>query len=199
MAALNLLGCVAFYWMTMPLTVEREGLPVRAARAGDPEAWDTLFRRYQLPLYIYVREQVRDEQTALDMVQEAFVNAVRHVGSLRDDGRFGSWLFGIAHQKCVQHWRRQRRWNDPLEGHADVLVEAGDDPAEVLVRKENEEQFRTALNTLSEPHRAVLLLHFLESFSLAEIAQIMDTGLGTVKSRMHYAKAALRRALETER
>jgi RNA polymerase sigma-70 factor (ECF subfamily) len=71
-----------------------------------PAAWDALFRRYQLPLYVYVFELVRDEQASLDLVQETFIAAVRHIGSLRDDGKFGSWLFGIAHQKVIQRWRK---------------------------------------------------------------------------------------------
>src|SRR5580698_4879866 len=91
----------------MPEVSAPEQLPVAEARAGEPAAWDALFRRYQLPLYVFVFELVRDEQAALDVVQETFIAAVRHIGSLREDGRFGSWLFGIAHQKCIQRWRKR--------------------------------------------------------------------------------------------
>src|SRR3954453_21194124 len=84
-------------------------LPVQEARAGKPDAWDALFRRYQLPLYVYVLELVHEEQTSLDIVQETFINAARHLGSLRDDQKFGSWLFGIAHQKCIQRWRKRSK------------------------------------------------------------------------------------------
>src|SRR6266700_2770950 len=94
---------------------EIEQLPVLQARAGDGAAWDALFRRYQLPLYVYIFELVRDEQTSLDIVQETFINAVRHLGTLRDDAKFGSWLFGIAHQKCIQRWRKRRGEETALE------------------------------------------------------------------------------------
>src|SRR5208283_3417942 len=93
----------------MLVVAEREQLPVEQARAGEPEAWDILFRRYQLPLYVYVFELVRSEQTSLDVVQETFIAAVRHIGGLREDETFGSWLFGIAHQKCIQRWRKHAR------------------------------------------------------------------------------------------
>src|ERR1051326_2274088 len=93
----------------MLAVAEREQLPVQEARAGDARAWDVLFKRYQLPLYVYIFELVRDEQTSLDIVQETFINAVRYLASLRDDAKFGSWLFGIAHQKCIQRWRKQAR------------------------------------------------------------------------------------------
>ena len=92
----------------MLVVSEREQLPVREARAGKPAAWDALFKRYQLPLYAYVFELVHHEQTSLDIVQETFINAARHLAGLRDDAKFGSWLFGIAHQKCIQHWRKRR-------------------------------------------------------------------------------------------
>src|SRR5271169_1884186 len=91
----------------MPVVAEREQLPVAQARAGEPAAWDTLFHRYQLPLYVYVFELVHNEQTSLDIVQETFIAAVRHIGGLREEGKFGSWLFGIAHQKCIQLWRKR--------------------------------------------------------------------------------------------
>lgn len=183
----------------MASDIEAEARLVARARAGQGEAWDGLFRRYQLPLYSYVYELVRDEQVALDVVQETFINGVRHVGRLRDNRRFGSWLFGIAHQKCLQHWRkRPGRW-EPLEGrdHEGELVgEVEASPDEWLVRREDEERFMVALRSLSSAHREVLLLHFLEGFSLQEIGEVVGVGLGTVKSRMHYAKLALRERLE---
>jgi len=173
-----------------------EQLPVSEARAGDPDAWNALLKRYQLPLYIYARKMVQNEQTSLDIVQETFINATRHIGKLLEDSKFGSWLFSIAHQKCIQHWRNQRpdQAFDEIENDAGFAVE--DDPHELLVRKEQEEQFMRSLNELAKPHRAVLLLHFVEDFSLEEISTITGTPLGTVKSRLHYARKSLKKILE---
>lgn len=180
----------------MPAVAEPEQSPVCAARRGDPDAWDALLRRHQLPLYAYVAELVRHEQTALDLVQETFIAAARHLGSLRDDAKFGSWLFGIAHQKVIQHWRKPVRDHAPVEEIAELLPADADDPRDWLIRREREEEFFARLAELPEPHRAVLLLHFLEDFSLDEIAAITSTPVGTVKSRLHYAKRALRKLLE---
>ena len=181
----------------MLAVAEDEQLPVAAARAGNSAAWDALFRRYQLPLYVYVYELLRQEQTALDVVQETFINAARHLGSLREDAKFGSWLFGIAHQKCQQHWRKPRR-TEPLDDRFSELPGEEPLPGELLIRAEQEEEFMSLLNQLTEVHRSVLLLHFLEDFSLEEIAGVTGVGLGTVKSRLHYAKKSLR-ALLAER
>jgi RNA polymerase sigma-70 factor (ECF subfamily) len=177
----------------MLVVAEHEQLPVREARAGDPAAWDALFRRYQLPLYVYVFELLHDQTAGLDVVQETFISAVRHLGSLREDAKFGSWLFSIAHQKCVQIWRKQGREREFAAEQAGAPVEYGDAPSDLLIRKEQEAAFMKLVAQLPLPQRSVLLLHFVEDFPLEEIARITETGLGTVKSRMHYAKKALRK------
>ncbi|MBL9136185.1 MAG: sigma-70 family RNA polymerase sigma factor [Verrucomicrobiales bacterium] len=172
-------------------------LPVPAARRGDPDAWDVLFRRYQLPLYTYAVDLLRDEHLALDVVQETFLKAFRHLDSLRDDARFGSWLFGIAHQNIVSHWRRLGRSpfsDDPVpESESSADPEPGFD----LIRVEEREAVLAAVDALPSAQRVVILLHFLEDFPLAEIAAITGTFVGTVKSRLHYGKAALRQRLST--
>ena len=180
----------------MLLVAEREQLPVSKAKAGDPAAWDELFKRYQLPLYAYVFELIHDEQSSLDIVQETFIGAARNIGGLRDDEKFGSWLFGIAHQKCVQRWRKRIREENTLQEMASASPELEDDPADLLIRKEQEAKFMELLNELPPPQRSVLLLHFLEDFSIEEISGITGAQLGTVKSRLHYAKRAIRKLLE---
>ncbi len=171
-----------------------EQLPVDQARAGQPAAWEALFRRYQLPLYVYVFELVRDEQAGLDIVQETFIAAVRHVRSLREDAKFGSWLFGIAHQKVIQRWRkRQEILFDEIPESPDEFEAAPDD---LLIRREQETEFMNRLEQLPPAQRSVLLLHFVEDFPLEEISRITETPLGTVKSRLHYAKKSLRKLLE---
>lgn len=171
-------------------------IQVQDARRGDADAWDALFRRYQLPLYAYVYEWVRQEQTTLDIIQETFINAVRHLGRLEDDRKFGSWLFSIAHQKCIQQWRQSGRQPAMLEiadADGEGPFREDDSPADLLIRREQEEAFMKLLSQLPVPQRSALILHFLEDFSLEEIAEITGAQLGTVKSRLHYAKKALRK------
>ncbi|HVU07678.1 MAG TPA: RNA polymerase sigma factor [Verrucomicrobiae bacterium] len=175
---------------------ESEQLPVQSARDGNPAAWNALFRRYQLPLYAYVFELVHNEQQALDLVQETFIAAVKHIGGLRDDEKFGSWLFGIAHQKIIQFWRKRGGKELLLDEIPESPDELENQPDEFLIRREQETEFMELLNQLPLPQRSVLLLHFVEDFSLAEIARITETQTGTVKSRLHYAKKSLRTLLE---
>jgi len=176
---------------------EHEQLPVAQARRGDPAAWDTLFRRYQLPLYVYVFELVREEQPALDIVQETFIAATRHLGSLREDHKFGSWLFGIGHQKCLQHWRKRKEIL--LDEIPEPPDEFEDSPQDRLIRREQEAEFMKLIAELAPAHRAVLLLFFVEDFSIEEIADVTGAQPGTVKSRLHYAKKSLRQLWEDKK
>lgn len=175
-----------------------EHLPVAEARAGAPEAWAALLARYRLPVYAFVFELIHDEQASLDLVQESFINAARHIGSLKQDAKFGSWLFNIAHQKVVQHWRKRRVDEIAIDPQDEDLPDPEPGPADLLIRQEQEAEFLRLLDELPAPHRAVLLLHFVEEFSLDEIARITDAQLGTVKSRLHYARKALKRLLEKQ-
>jgi RNA polymerase sigma-70 factor (ECF subfamily) len=172
-------------------------LPVAQARSGDAEAWDVLLRRFRLPLYAYAFEWVRQEQAALDIVQETFINAARHVASLRHDDRFGAWLFGIAHQKCLQHARR-RPDALPLDLERNEPPDTAPGPRQWLIRREQEAAFMKCLDRLALAHRTVLTLHFVEEFSLEEIAEITQTPVGTVKSRLHYARKAFKHIWEEQ-
>jgi RNA polymerase sigma-70 factor, ECF subfamily len=120
-------------------------------------------------------------------------------GGLRDDAKFGSWLFGIAHQKCVQRWRKHGGKEILFDEVPESPDEFENSPDDLLIRRESEAEFMNLLNQLSLPQRSVLLLLFVEDFSLEEIARITETQLGTVKSRLHYAKKSLRKLLEEKK
>ncbi|MGO8701524.1 MAG: RNA polymerase sigma factor [Limisphaerales bacterium] len=177
---------------------QQEELPVGEARQGEASAWEVLFKRYQMPLYTYVNELIHHEQASLDIVQESFISAARHIQRLREDQKFGSWLFGIAHQKCAHYWRKQRPETGPVKEGEEPRGEEADRPDEMLMRAEEEEKLMALLEKLPPQHRAALLLYFMEDFSIEDIAQITGTPTGTVKSRLHYAKGELREMLNKE-
>ncbi len=175
-----------------------------AARRHAPDAWDALLKRHQLPLYTYAAEILHDDTAAFDTVQETFAAAVRNISSLRDDAKFASWLFGIAHQKCLQHLRRVRRDDtlfvtDEDRPAVNRLDPDEPDPREMLLQREQAEVFFSLVEQLPAAQRSALLLHVLEDFSLEEIAGITSVPVGTVKSRLHHAKRALRQLVETTR
>jgi RNA polymerase sigma-70 factor (ECF subfamily) len=173
---------------------------VAAARRQEPAAWDRLLASYQAPLHAYVAELIRDPTAAQDLVQESFRRAVKHIAGLREEGRFGSWLFGIAHQQCLQYFRKDRRHRERFAESLEPLEEPVDegvaDPCSHLMRQEEAEAFFVLMERLPAAQRSVLLLHILEDFSLEEIAVIMAVPVGTVKSRLHHAKRAVRTLVE---
>jgi RNA polymerase sigma-70 factor (ECF subfamily) len=184
-----------------PFVASLDSELLNSARQNAPDAWDTLLKRHQLPLYTHAAELLRNDSAALDVVQETFAAAVRHIGSLRNDARFASWLFGIAHQKCVQHWRRTRRdeavFASSIDESANDLVDPdGMDPSALLLQREQTEEFFDLVECLPPAQRATLLLHVLEDFSLSEIGSITGVPVGTVKSRLHHARRALRKLVE---
>jgi RNA polymerase sigma-70 factor (ECF subfamily) len=197
---LNLFDTAAFHLAKTAVTWLDADL-ISSARQNSPAAWDHLLKRHQLPLYTYVAELIHDNAAALDIVQETFVAAVRHIGGLRDASKFAPWLFGIAHQKCVQHWRRARR-TDVIFAPTTADDVAGDwpdgdepDPCHRLMQREEAEAFFGLLGQLPPVQRSALLLHVLEDFSLEEIATVTDVPVGTVKSRLHHAKRTMRQLL----
>jgi RNA polymerase sigma-70 factor, ECF subfamily len=178
--------------------VERDALPVAQARVGNPAAWDTLFRRYQLPLFVYVLDLLREEQASLDIVQETFISAAQNIATLRADDKFAGWLFGIAHQKCIRRWRKRKQEEFVLEESGVELVDPDEGPDALLIRREHEEELMRCLDQLSTPQSSVLLLYYMENFSIETIGEITGVPSGTVKSRLHYAKQALRKLLDKE-
>jgi RNA polymerase sigma-70 factor (ECF subfamily) len=177
---------------------EPQSMPVSQAKAGDAGAWDTLLRHFRMPLYIYIFQWVRNEQTSYDLAQETMLSAIRHIEGLHDDDKFGPWLFGIAHQKCLQFWRKQNREDEAMQEFAEAPADYEEDPRQTLVRREKEAQFLRLLEVLTLPQRSVLVLYYIEEFSLEEIASITGVTLGTIKSRLHYARKAFKDLWERE-
>jgi RNA polymerase sigma-70 factor (ECF subfamily) len=167
-----------------------EQLLVIRARARDPGAFRELVQRYERRLLYYIRRVLGDGTESFDVLQEVWLRVFLKLTSLRAPEAFRVWLYKIAHDEAVSHRRRRSREcgvkdeEAPLSPGVDSCIELG--------ALEDAELVHRALERLSEPHREVLTLRFLEDLKLAEIAEIVGCGLGTIKSRLHYAKLSLR-------
>jgi RNA polymerase sigma-70 factor (ECF subfamily) len=155
-----------------------------------------------LPLFSYAFGLSGNREASFDIVQETFTRAVAHIGGLRDDSRFGSWLFGIAHQCCVRHFRSRRResalFDERGGDEMDELEGDAPDPFATLLSAERAASLYALVDQLPLAQRSALLLHVLGDLSLGEIAGIAEVPVGTVKSRLHHAKRALRGLIEKE-
>lgn len=164
---------------------------VLRARQGDREAFERLVDEYDRRLLHYMRRFERDPERALDLVQDVWLTAFRRIGSLQFPHAFRTWLYKIAHTLAVSVIRRRVREPDhEILDHDSMAVDRRVSPTDET------ELIHLALERVAPDHREVLLLRFLEDMSLEEIAEVVGCPAGTVKSRMFYAKQALRNILE---
>ena len=158
--------------------------------------FESLIEYWEQPLFYYIRRLVQSEEDAWDVLQEVWFVAVKELSRIRDPQCIPAWLFRIARNTSVSHYRKTSRMQPFDEEGPGSESEAADET--ITFDAADAIDIHKALTRLSIPHREVLTLYFLEEFSLAEIAEITGVQLGTVKSRMHYAKRALREELEKE-
>jgi RNA polymerase sigma-70 factor, ECF subfamily len=155
-------------------------------QAGEAGAFEALVRRFEPGLRYYAIKLLRDEPAALDVMQDVWLTAFRALRKLREPG--------AVHGACVDTVRRgtaRRRAETAAVEMADEVDESGDDAFDA----DDAAMVHAALDELSESHREVLVLFFIEEFSTAEIAAVVAIPEGTVKSRLHHAKKALRTIL----
>jgi RNA polymerase sigma-70 factor (ECF subfamily) len=164
--------------------------------SGRPDAFDVLVRRYVPELYGFLARFVNNGAAADDLVQETFVQVHLAAASFDRDRAFKPWLYTIAANKARDYMRsRGRRQELTLDGGSDEdgptagqTVEAADAPTgEPAEREERKEAVRALVDQMPEHLRLVLLLGYFQQLPYAEIAEILDIPVGTVKSRLHAA------------
>jgi RNA polymerase sigma-70 factor (ECF subfamily) len=161
--------------------------------AGRRDALAVLFRRYRNDVYEIAYRFTSNRDDALEVTQEVFMKLMESLETFRRGSRFFTWLYRIAVNQSIDYLRRRRRRATvPLEDVALVRASgSGVDPVKRAESTELAERVQSALAKLSEKHRAVLVLHSLENLSYREIAQIVGCSMGTVMSRLFYARKRL--------
>jgi RNA polymerase sigma-70 factor (ECF subfamily) len=167
--------------------VYRSVLVVRC-QAGDRAAFEELVGLYQ-PRLRYFMARMVGEHAADDRLQEVWLEVYRGVARLADPGAFHAWLYQIARRRALRELRKKQKPLSPLEG-MDLAEEAEEE-----FSAEDAERVHEGLGRLAPEHREVLLLRFFEGMAYEDIARVLGCHLGTVRSRLHYAKRALRRVM----
>ena len=170
--------------------VYRSVLVVRC-QAGDRAAFEELVELYQPRLRYFLASMVGDDHAAADLLQEVWFDVYRGVARLAHPGAFPAWLYQIARHRALGELRKRRQPVSSLDG-VDLAEEEEDDDFSA----EDAERVHAALGQLAPEHREVLLLRFVEGMAYEDIARVTGCRLGTVRSRIHYAKRALRRVME---
>ncbi len=164
--------------------------------AGDREACVHLIRLHQAAIYRFLVHLAGDAHRAEDLAQETFAAAWVGIRTFRGGSSLATWLHRIAYRKFVDaHRRRPRAAFEPAEG-IDDLRSPSPDPLDAVLAAEQSRRLYQALAKLEGLERDVLVLHYLQGLSLAEMAGILDEPVGTVKWRTHQALAKLKALLE---
>ncbi len=177
---------------------------VRRAQRGDLAAYDELVQRYQQRIYATVYHMTSNHEDANDLAQDSFIKAFQALKSFKGGSSFYTWLYRIAVNKTINFLKQRKNrthmsLNDldfNTENNPDLVALISDKtPRRDAGLKELSEKLNAALLKLSEPHRLVVVLHDVQGQSHEEIAEIMDCNIGTVRSRLFYARQQLQSLL----
>jgi RNA polymerase sigma factor RpoE len=173
---------------------------VKRARKGDLTAYDELVRRYQERIYATVYHMTANHEDANDLAQEAFIKAFQALRSFKGGSSFYTWIYRIAVNKTINFLKQRRNRAqmslDDLDFNAEhdpdlVALISDKTPRREVGLAELQEKLNAAMQKLSEPHRLAVTLHDVQGLSHEEIAEIMDCNIGTVRSRLFYARQQL--------
>ena len=165
----------------------------RRSQAGDTEAFDELVTKYRTKIFIMVCGRVRNEHDAWDLSQEGFLKAWRSIHQFKGRSSFYTWLYRITVNLTIYSFRRNGR-GEEVELN-DAIPSSLPGPGVEYQRTEIREQVNAALAKLSPEHRAVVVLKEVEDLQYHEIAQVLNLSMGTVMSRLFYARKKLQSML----
>ena len=158
---------------------------------GDKDAFAELIERYQKPLRYFISRLLDDEAVAEDVIQDTWLSVIKKIHGLREAEAFPTWLYRIARNKVYQQLRRNKRTFE-----LDENLAVANDVEENIFSADDAAKIHRCLAKLKPVHKEVVLLRFLEQMSYEQIAKVIGCNIGTVRSRIHYAKLALRKEME---
>ena len=168
-----------------------ETVLILRCRAGDRDALSELINRYYRRLRYFISHLSDSLEMTEDIFQDTWLRVIRKMHTLRNVESFTTWLYRIARNTAYQQLRRKKR---SCELHGNIVPP--DEQTSVAFSPADAARIHDGLKKLHPAHREVLVLRFLEQMSYQQVAEILGCNLNTVKSRIHYAKLALRKEME---
>jgi RNA polymerase sigma-70 factor (ECF subfamily) len=166
-----------------------------AYREGDVGAFEELYRRHKGGLFRFVLRSVRERALAEELYQEIWMRVIEARGRYEAQARFSTWLYTIAHNRLVDHWRKKGLQVVAAGDEDDFPANPGEEPQSVVAAKQGLERFGRALEALPQAQREAFLMHHETEMSVAEIARATGANEEAAKSRLRYAVAKLKEAL----
>jgi RNA polymerase sigma-70 factor, ECF subfamily len=172
-----------------------DGNLINRFKGGDVSGFEELVRKYQDRIYNLCRYMIQDTHDAQDAAQDVFLKAYRNLNAFKPDSSLYTWLYRIAVNTCLDHKKKSRPEQAEDESAIDDLASAEPSPEQRYQSKEIGQAIRMALQKLPEHLRAAVVLKEIEDLSYEEIAEVLHTSVGTVKSRISRAREELRQLL----
>ena len=175
---------------------------VRSARNGDHKAIDTLFNAYYNDVYYFALKTVKDEETACEVTQDTFVSILKNLKDLKEPAAFVTWMKQIAYNHCARFFQKKKEVlvDEDEEGNTvfDAVPEERTEfvPDEALDQEDFRKTILGMLDELSPEQRSATMLYYYSEMSVKQIAQIQGVSEGTVKSRLNYARKAIKKSVE---
>ncbi|VAX00088.1 hypothetical protein MNBD_GAMMA22-1124 [hydrothermal vent metagenome] len=173
-------------------------------RDGDVNAFEVLYSRHKAALFRYFTRQCSEPAIAEELFQECWMNVIKARKSYVDSAKFTTYVYTIAHNKLIDHYRRKKlqfidilNANDSLDGINELPAPKKQQPEQIAVKQQKRAMLLLAVNLLPQVQREVFLLREESALSLAEIAKITNINIETVKSRLRYAIASLKKTIQT--
>ena len=172
---------------------------IRLYCEGDGDALEALFDRHYVSVFNFARVMLRDAEAAEEVLQDTFLAAARAAPQYRGAGRFKAWLLAIARNRCLTRLIAEKARTARLT-RVDLALEdspaPGDLPPQQLQASETAEAIRAAIGRLSDRQREAIALYAFEQMSCAQIAEVLDVPVNTVKTLIHRARASLARMIK---
>ncbi len=172
---------------------------VEEAKAAGPDAFRPIFDRYSKPVLVFIYSLIGDRDRADELAQETFIRAYRGLHTIRESGKFSTWLFGIA-RNVVREAIRSKYRNSmkiaPFELIASIQPDTKAKPDEQIISEELYRMVRKALSRLPEDQRLVFVLKLVSSLRYEEISEITGASIGKLKTDLHRARSRMRDELQ---
>jgi len=162
-------------------------LQMLAVREGDLDKLGPLFEKYHQQLFGYFQRQLRDPQLCEDVVQEVFFRMLKYRHTYRGEGSFRAWMYSIAYNAKIDHFRQTQRRPETITDEVDLLVNPRPNPEEIFIKSNQRELLDLALDQLTGLKREVILLRRFQSLKYLEISEVLDCPVGTVKACLFHA------------
>ena len=185
------------------MSVKTEKELIALAKAGDERSFELLIEQCKTKAYNIALRYLRNEEDAMDVLQESFIKIYRHLGSFKEGSKFDTWVYRIVVNTCNDMLRKNHgapveslnRSDEEEEEYTLELPDTDPGPQESLLRKEQAKLILDALDQLKPDQKEVVILRDIQGFAYEEIAEMLNCSIGTIKSRINRSRSRLREIL----